>query len=170
MLYYQILRIVKARIRSLSLKNELVIHHSAHSQILCWSLPVWLRFAVITLFVSSFGSVLLGQYALFWRFYTLELPTSSFLWMKKVNFLVKRCKNAELLSVLTLPTLQLLLLYCMCRVLVRKDELVLEMMVVGGTHHDVFFPIWIFFIAEAVYFMAPRNRENTSCSCTCQWI
>lgn len=155
MLYYQILHFVKARTCSFLLKNELVIHHSAHSQILCWSLPIWLRFAVITLFVSSFGSVLLGQYALFWRFYTLELPPSSFLWVKKMNFLVKRCKKADLLSVLPLPTLQLLLLSCTWRVLVRKDEFVLETMVVGGTHRDVFFPIWIFFIAEAVYFMAP---------------
>lgn len=158
MLYYQILHIVKARICSLLLKNELVVHHSAHSQILCWSLPVWLRFAVITLFVSSFGSVLLGQYALFWRFYTLELPPYSFLWVKKMNFLVKRCKNAELLSVLTLPTLQLLLLSCTWCVLVRKDEFVLETMVVGGTHHDVFFSYLDLLYCRGCLFYGPQEQ------------
>lgn len=158
MLYYQILHIVKARICSLSLKNEVVIHHSAHSQILCWSLPVWLRFAVIKLFVSSFGSVLLGQYALFWRFYTLELPPYSFLWVKKMNFLVKRCRNAELLSVLTLPTLQLLLLSCTWCVLVRKDACSRDDGCRRYSSWCFFFLSGSFFIAEAVYFMAPQEQ------------
>lgn len=78
-----------------------------------------------------------------------------------MNFLVKRCKNAELLSVLTLPTLQLLLLYCMCRVLVRKDELVLEMMVVGGTHHDVFFSYLDLFYCRGCLFYGPPGTGKT---------
>jgi len=161
MLYYQILHIMKARICSLSLKNEVVIHHSAHSQILCWSLPVWLWFAVIKLFVSSFGSVLLGQYALFWRFYTLELPPYSFLWVKKMNFLVKRCKNAELLSVLTLPTLQLLLLSCTWCVLVRKDACSRDDGCRRYSSWCFFFPIWIFFYCRGCLFYGPPGTGKT---------
>jgi len=39
--------------------------------------------------------------------------------------------------------------------------LVLEMMVVGGTHHDVFFPIWIVFYCRGCLFYGPPGTGKT---------